>query len=247
MNSGRSMYPECFHLLVAAGNDNLRRALLHSLAPAGYRLEEVRGESEAINILRRRRFDLVLLGFNVPQPGGPEPGGIEACRQLRALEPRLRIVMVQETDRPKDEQLALDAGADDCIAAPFRFREIVARLTAVLRRTPLRRGPRAAILRAGNLEADPERRRLRRAGREVKLSPREFDMLLFFMSNPETTFTHVKLLRAVQVINDGHGAETVRPYINGLRRKIENDPAKPEYILTEPWVGYRFHNPGRWR
>jgi two-component system KDP operon response regulator KdpE len=234
------MYPECFRLLVAAENDNLRLALLHSLAPAGYRLEEVRGESEAINALRRRRFDLVLLGLNLP-----EPGGIETCRQLRALEPRLRIVMVQEHNRPEDEQLALDAGADDCIAAPFRFREIVARLTAVLRRMPLKRGRKAAILRAGCLEADPERRLLRRAGREVQLSSREFDMLLFFMRNPEIAFTHVKLLRAVQVIHDGHGAETVRPYINGLRRKIENDPAKPEYILTEPWVGYRFHNPGR--
>ena len=239
MNLTSSLYPESFHLLVAARNDNLRLALLHFLAPAGYRLKEVRCESEAINVLRSQSFDLVLLGLTLP-----EPRGIEACRQLRAREPNLRIVMIQENDSAELEQLALDAGADDCIAAPFRFREIVARLSAVLRRMPLKRGPKAAILRAGCLEIDPKRRLLRKAGRAVQLSPREFDLLLFLVKNPETAFTHVKLLRAVQV-NDGHGADTVRPYINGLRKKIESDPAKPEYILTEPWVGYRFHNPGR--
>jgi two-component system KDP operon response regulator KdpE len=240
MNVESVIYPECFRILVASANENLRRALLHALAPAGYRLEEVGGEREAIDVVRHRRFDLVLLGLDLP-----ETSGIEACRKLRDLEPRLRIVMVGENDRPDYEQIALDAGADDCIAAPFRFREIVARLSAVLRRVRGKRGPKPATLRAGCLEVDPARRLLRRAGREVHLSPREFDLLQFLMKNPETAFTHVKLLRALWGTQGGHGAESLRPHINGLRRKIENDPSNPEYILTEPWVGYRFHNPGR--
>jgi len=164
---------------------------------------------------------------------------------LRARAPQLRIVMVREDHRPEDEELALDAGADDCIAAPFRFQELVARLSAVLRRIPLKRGPKTPILRAGCLEVDPEHRMLRRAGREVPLSPREFNILLYFMKNPETTFTPVKLLRGLRDGEVSYDAESLRPWINGLRRKIEDDPASPQYILTEPWVGYRFHNPGQ--
>ena len=136
-----------------------------SLAPAGYRIEVVTDEGEAIDVVRHSRVDLVLLGLNPP-----ETSGIEACRKLRALEPRLRIVMVGEKERPDNERIALDAGADDCIAAPFRFREIVARLSAVLRLVRGKRGPKAATLRAGCLEVDTARRLLRRAGREVHLS-----------------------------------------------------------------------------
>jgi two-component system KDP operon response regulator KdpE len=234
------MFPECFSILVAAGNDSLRRSLLDSLAPAGYKLEEVSDEREAVAVVGKRRFDLVLLGLQVPGAGGSE-----ACQELRARAPHLRIVMVREDHCPEDEELALDAGADDCIAAPFRFRELVARLSAVLRRVPLKRGPKNGILRAGCLEVDSGRGLLRRAGREVQLSPCEFDTLLLFMKNPEMTFTRLKLLRALRGSEIGNGAESLRTHINGLRRKIEDNPATPEYILTEPWVGYRFHNPGR--
>jgi two-component system KDP operon response regulator KdpE len=153
--------------------------------------------------------------------------------------------MVGEDHRPEDEELALDAGADDCIAAPFRFRELVARLSAVLRRVPMKRGPKTPILRAGRLEVDSEHQLARRAGREVQLSPREFNILLFFMKNPEITFTPIKLLRAIRDSEAGCDVESLGPWIRRLRRKIEDDPATPEYILTEPWVGYRFHNPGR--
>ena len=234
------MFPECCSILVAGGNDNLRRSLLHSLAPAGYKLEEANDEREALAVVIKRRFDLVLLGFPVP-----ESSRSEACRELRARAPQLRIVVVGEGHSPEDEELALDAGADDCIAAPFRFRELVARLSAVLRRVPLKRGPKNGILRAGCLEVDPERRLLRRAGREVQLLPREFDILLCFMKNPEIAFTPVKLHRALRKSETSHDAENLRPCIHELRRKIEDNPETPEYILTEPWVGYRFHNPGR--
>ena len=236
------MLPESFHLLVAAHEEALRQTLLQSLTPAGFRLEEARGEKEAIEAIRRRKFDLVLLSL-----GLPGTSGIDACRNLRAISPHLRIVMVRVNGKPEDELLALDAGADDCISAPFRFREIVARLSATLRRLPRKRGPKAAILRAGHLEVDPARRLVRRSGREVNVSSREFDLLLFFMTNPEVALTHLKLLRAVWGTDNGHGARSLRPCIKALRKKIESDPAKPEYILTEPWVGYRFHNPGRRR
>jgi two-component system KDP operon response regulator KdpE len=234
------MLPECFRILVAAREDTLRQPLLHSLARTGYRLAEVSSEKEAIDAVRKNTVDLVLLGLDLP-----ETSGIEACRRLRAVNPRLRIVMVRAEGNPEDEQLALDAGADDCLATPFRFREMVARLSAVLRRAQRKRGPRPAVFRAGCLEVDPARRLLRREGREVHLSAPEFDLLLFFMKNPETAFTRVKLLRALRGSEGCHAAESLRPYIDGIRRKIERDPRTPEYILTEPWVGYRFHDPGR--
>ena len=233
------MFPEFFHLLVAAGDDNLPRTMLHSLASAGFCLEEVTSEREAIEVVRRRRFDLVLLGFS--QPSGTS---IETCRNLRALSPQLRIVMVRADGKPEDDLRALDAGADDCIAAPFRFREIVARLSATLRRSRVKRSHKA-ILRAGCLEMDPERRVLRRSGQNINLTTREFDLLSYFMRNPEVALTRIKLLRALGESDCSRGPENVRPYIKGLRKKIESDPSNPEYILTEPWVGYRFHNPGR--
>lgn len=140
--------------------------------------------------------------------------------------------------------LALDAGADDCITAPFRFREIVARLGAILRRTRVD-ARNTTIFRAGNLELDPEKRLLVRDGREVHLSPREFDLLLFLMTNQEEILTHAKTLRAVWGSGAGSDPGYLRTYIKSLRHKIEEDSVRPQYILTVPWVGYRFHNPDR--
>jgi two-component system KDP operon response regulator KdpE len=99
------------------------------------------------------------------------------------------------------------------------------------------------VLRAGDLELDLDRRLLFRAGEEVHLSPREFELLAFFMKNPEIAHTHIKLLRAVWGISSEHGAWSLRSYVRSLRRKIEGDPARPVYIVTEPWVGYCFRIP----
>jgi two-component system KDP operon response regulator KdpE len=231
------MNPASFHLLVAAEDDPLRRSLLNSLTAAGFTVEQVGSGREAIDAVRQRSYDLVLLN-----PGDSPSEGAEICRSLRALSPDLGIVVVQAGEAARDEALALDAGADDCIAAPFRFREIVARLGAILRRT---RGepPSQTVFRAGSLELDPERRRLLRDGREVHLSPREFDLLFYLMSHPEEILTHVKTLRAVWGNDAGHDPGYLRTYIKTLRRKIEEDPVSPRYILTVPWVGYRFHDP----
>jgi two-component system KDP operon response regulator KdpE len=159
------------------------------------------------------------------------------------LYPDLGIVMTQARGTAADEAAALDAGADDCIAAPFRFRELVARLRAVLQRSPAIPLPRSALLRAGDLDMDPVHRLFRKSGREVHLSPHQFDLLLFLMRHPEMTLTHAKLLRGVWGSTCGRDSGYLRTYVKALRHKIEPDPARPQYILTEPWVGYRFHNP----
>jgi CheY-like chemotaxis protein len=113
------MFPAFFSILVAAGNDALRQSLLHRLTPAGYRLEEVSDEREAFAVICRRRLDLVLSGIDVSGARG-----VDACRELRARTPHLRIVVVREDHRPEDEEVALDAGADHRISAPIRFRDL---------------------------------------------------------------------------------------------------------------------------
>lgn len=225
-------------MLVAVGDQALRQALVKSLEAAGFHLEEIAAANQVIDAVRRQSFDAVLLSVG---PG--EVKGIETCRRLRAISKDLGIVMVRTGGSPEDDVYALDAGADDCIAPPFRFREIVARLSAVLRRFGSDSATQTRVIRAGDLEIDAERRRFWRAAAEIHLSPREFDLLLFLMEHSGVTLTHLKLLRAVWGTSSGHDSGYLRSYIKALRKKIENDPAKPEYIVTEPWVGYRFNNP----
>jgi two-component system KDP operon response regulator KdpE len=216
----------------------LRKALRTSLTASGFAVEEARNGEEAVGAVRQRQFDLVLLDINMPGVGG-----VEACQKIRGLAPQTGIVMVTVRDSENDKVNALEAGADDYVTKPFRLRELIARLRAVLRRTHARDAAQPAVLTAGDLEMDLPRRLLRRGGQPIHLAPREFELLAFMMQNQGVPLTHVKLLRAVWGIEYGNELEYLRSYVKMLRKKIEDDPAKPEYILTEPWVGYRFRNP----
>ncbi|MGO9272330.1 MAG: response regulator transcription factor [Terriglobia bacterium] len=224
-------------VLIVDDEPPLRKALRASLTAAGFTVEEARTGDEAVAVAKQHPFDLVLLDINMPGLTG-----FEACRRIRALAPRTGIVMVTVRDAEDDKVRALESGADDYITKPFRLRELIARLRAVLRRTQLEDSTQA-VLQAGNLEIDLERRLLRRAGKQVHLSPKEFDLLAYLMRNLDAPVTHVKLLRAVWGPEYGNELEYLRSYVKMLRKKIEDDPARPEYILTEPWVGYRFCNP----
>jgi two-component system KDP operon response regulator KdpE len=203
------------------------------LTARGFLVEEAGSGEQAIAVVRQRLFDMVLLDINMPGMGG-----IEACRRIRALMPHLGIVMVTVRDAEHDMVQALEAGADDYVTKPFRFGELVARLRAVLRRV----APQdvATVLQAGDLEIDFDRRLLRRSGELVHLTPTEFDLLALLMKNQGMPLTHAKLLRTIWGPEYGEELEYLRAYVRTLRKKIENDPAQPKYILTEPWVGYRF-------
>jgi two-component system KDP operon response regulator KdpE len=211
--------------------------LAASLKASGYSVDLARNAEEALGYVRERPVDIVLLDINMP-----EVGGVEACQHLRSLAPRSGIVMLTVRDGEEDMVRALGAGADDYITKPFRLRELIARMSAVLRRTSAAALP-TPLLRAGQLELEMEHRILRKAGRDIHLTPKEFDLLAFLMQHKDVPVTHAKLLRAVWGSEYGSEADYLRSYVKTLRKKIENDPGRPEYILTEPWVGYRLRDP----
>jgi two-component system, OmpR family, KDP operon response regulator KdpE len=225
-------------ILVVDDETSLRQALRTSLTASGFAVEEARTGEEAVEIVREHSFDLVLLDINMRGISG-----VEACRRIRAFAPQMGIVMVTVRDSEDDKVRALEAGADDYITKPFLLRELVARLRAVLRRMGGANGTSDTVLHAGALELDLDHHILRRLGEEIHLSPKEFELLAFLMKNKDVPLTHIKLLRTIWGAEYGNELEYLRSYIRMLRKKIESDPAKPEYILTEPWVGYRFSNP----
>ncbi len=225
-------------VLIVDDEATLRKALRSSLTASGFAVEEARNGEEALGTVQQQSFDLILL--DVAMPG---ISGIEACKRIRGIAPRMGIVMVTVRDQEDDKVRALEAGADDYVTKPFRLRELIARLRAVLRRTRAQESAEPVIFEAGSLKLDLQKRLLWRDEAEVHLSPTEFDLLAIMMKNAGAPLTHVKLLRSIWGPEYGNELEYLRSYVRMLRKKIETDPANPEYILTEPWVGYRFRNP----
>ena len=224
-------------VLVVDDEPALRKVIRASLAASGFQVEECGTGREALGVVEQHPFDLVLLDVNMPGLGG-----VETCRRIRAMAPRTGIVMVTVRDAEEDKVLALEAGADDYVTKPFRFRELVARMGAVFRRT---HPPAAAepVISIGNLKIDLHRRILWKGHDEIHLSPKEFDLIAFLMKNQGAPMTHARLLRAVWGPEYGNELEYLRSYVRMLRKKVEDDPARPQYLVTEPWVGYRFRNP----
>jgi two-component system, OmpR family, KDP operon response regulator KdpE len=225
-------------VLIVDDEPALRKVLRTSLVASGFAIHEARSGEEAVDILLQRSFDLVLLDINMPGIGG-----VEACREIRALAPKMGILMVTVRDAENDMVRALEAGADDYVTKPVRFRELVARMRAVLRRLEADSATRPAVLRVAALEMDLEGHCLRKDGDVIHLTPTEFDLLALLMRNQGVPVTHAKLLRTIWGPEYGTELEYLRSYVRTLRKKIEDDATRPRYILTEPWVGYRFSDP----
>jgi two-component system KDP operon response regulator KdpE len=225
-------------LLIVDDEPALRKALSTSLSASGFDVSEARNGDEALVILPRSPVDIVLL--DISMPGTP---GIEVCRRIRELSVHIGIMMVTVRDSEDDKVQALEAGADDFITKPYRLREMIARLHAMLRRMNAKENNADAVLIAGALELDLKRRLVTKNGVEIHLSPKEFDLLAYLFQHAGEPITHSKLLRAVWGPDFGGELEYLRSYVKMLRKKIEDDPARPEYLVTEPWFGYRFRNP----
>jgi two-component system KDP operon response regulator KdpE len=222
-------------ILVTDDDPGLRRALSNTLHSLGFDVLEAADGEHALNEIRKDRCDVVLLDVNLPGMGG-----IAACREMRRLFPLLQILMLSVRDREEEKVQALDAGADDYVTKPFSIPELVARLKSAVRRATGVVPQTAKTIVIGEIELDPERRTVLRAGQPLHLTPKEFDLLHFLMAHAGLPITHKKLLTAVWGTEYGQELEYLRTFIYQLRKKVEADPASPEYLFTEAWLGYRF-------
>ena len=222
-------------ILVVDDEPQIRRVLRATLSHEGYEVIEAKNGLEAVECAVKERPDLILLDYNMP-----EMNGIETCRKLR-LSFEGPIIMVTVRSTAQDKVVALDSGADDYVVKPFAIDELRARIRAALRRSrPEDCFPRIDL---PELSVDLERRNMTVRGERIHLTPKEFDVLRVLLSQRGKPITHLKLLRTVWGPEYGEQTENLRAVIRQLRAKIEKNLAQPRYILTEPWLGYRFELP----
>jgi two-component system KDP operon response regulator KdpE len=179
----------------------------------------------------------VLLDMNMPGMGG-----LECCQLIRA-QSEIAVIMLTVRDNESDKVAALDAGADDYVTKPFNTPELLARIRAALRRAPLSLESAVVHLTLGSVEVDFDARQVKTGSGHVRLTPKEFDVLRHLATHPNKAVTHRELLQAVWGPDYGDEVDYLRVVMNQLRKKIEANPAKPAYLLTEPWVGYRLSLP----
>lgn len=221
-------------ILVVDDEPQIRRVMRTMLTAQGYMVGDARSGEEALDRIREEKPDLILLDMNMPGMGG-----LKACREIRASSDAA-IIMLTVRDHEQDKVDALDAGADDYVVKPFNNKELLARIRAALRRLPVSPDDASQIIVLEGVEINLSTRRATVHGQSVRLTPKEFDLLHYLVSNPNVPIPHTKLLQAVWGPDYGDQVEYLRVFVNQLRKKIEPDPAKPRFILTEPWVGYRF-------
>jgi two-component system, OmpR family, KDP operon response regulator KdpE len=224
-------------ILVVDDDPQIRRVMRVRLTGLGYEIAEARSGEQALEAFREYLPDLLLLDLNMPGMGG-----LQTCRQIReSSEVPIIILTVSNTEAEKVE--ALDAGADDYVTKPFGMNELLARIRAALRRAPTGPGSGPQQVQAGELEIDFETRKIRAGNRNVRLTPKEFELLRYLVGQRGKPVPHRELLQAVWGPDYGDETEYLRVFITHLRRKLEPNPSKPRYILTEPWVGYCFAGP----
>src|SRR5580658_6948485 len=221
-------------ILVVDDEPQIRRVMRVTLSGAGYAVDDVRSGEEALEKLSEERFDLVLLDVNLPGMSG-----IETCRQIRA-QSDVHVMMVTVRNSNQDAVAALDAGADGYVTKPFSIEVLLARIRATLRRSTAAVEPGADTIRFGNVEIRVAARRVIVDQKEVRLTPKEFDLLRFLISNDDVALPHERILQAVWGPDYGSEVQYLRVFIKQLRKKLEPEPGRPRYILTEPWLGYRF-------
>ena len=220
------------NILVVDDEPQIRRVMRSTLSAHGYVITEAKTGEEALERLRKERPDLVLLDVNMPGMGG-----IEACREIRRSSDA-PIIMLTVRNAERDKVQALDAGADDYVVKPFGIGELLARIRAALRRySP---GDALPPFVSKDVTIDFESRQVIVRGQAVHLTPKEYDVLKHLVANQGKPLTHRRLLQSVWGPDYGEETENLRVVINQLRKKIEADPTRPKYIVTEPWIGYRF-------
>lgn len=220
-------------ILVVDDQPRIRRFMRTTLVADGYEVEEAKSGEEGVARIREFRPDLVILDINMPGMGG-----LAACREIRT-DKNVAIIMLTVRDSEQDKVAALDAGADDFVTKPFSTPELLARIRAALRRVPSAQSSPNRV-RVGDTVIDFGARAVLRGDASIHLTPKELDLLRYLTQHANQALSHRELLQAVWGPDYGDQVDYLRVFIKNLRKKIEPNPEKPEYITTEPWVGYRF-------
>ena len=212
----------------------IQRAVGPLLRSRGYEVEIAGTGADALRMVAAHPPDLIVLDL-----GLPDLEGTEVCRRIRATS-RVPIVVLSARGAEADKVNALDLGADDYVTKPFGPEELLARIRVALRRTISNEDAETGLLRAGDLAIDYDRRRVLKDDAEIRLTPKEFELLSLLARNHDRVLTHRTILKAIWGANAVEQTEHLWTLVAQLRKKVEPDPANPQYILSEPWVGYRF-------
>lgn len=226
-------------ILVIDDEPQIRRVMKTSLTAQGYVISDVKSGEEALQKLREDHFDLILLDMNM---AGMD--GLETCLEIRRSSD-VAIIMLTVRNMEADKIAALDSGADDYITKPFSMPELLARVRANLRRVPLAAENGPPVIQFDGIEINLASRQVSVQGKEVRFTPKEFELLHYLASNPNVVVPHGKLLQAIWGPDYGREVVYLHVFVNQIRKKIEPNPGKPRYILSEPRVGYRFAFPAK--
>lgn len=222
-------------ILLVDDERQITRVLSRGLTTKGYEVHIASDGETALQTFKDWPPDMVVTDLSMPNMGG-----LELCRRLRAFsETPIIVLSVKGEERAKVE--ALDAGADDYVTKPFGFDELLARIRANLRRANVPSNSARNILEAGDFRVQIDERQVTLKNADIHLTPKEYDLMVHLIRFPGKVLTHRALLGAIWGGDYTEQPEYLRVFIRQLRKKIEPDPANPQYILTEPWVGYRFN------
>jgi two-component system KDP operon response regulator KdpE len=225
-------------ILLVDDETAIQRAVAPLLRGRGYDVDVAPTGAEALDLFAARAPGLVVLDL-----GLPDLEGTEVCRRIR-MQSQVPIIVLSARGSEADKVNALDLGADDYMTKPFGPEELLARIRVALRRTAAGESPQTGVLQAGGLTIDYGRRRVIRDEAEIRLTPKEFELLSLLARNHDRVLTHRAILKEIWGPNAVEQPEHLWTLVAQLRRKIEPNPAHPQYLLSEPWVGYRFATAG---
>jgi two-component system, OmpR family, KDP operon response regulator KdpE len=222
------------HILVVDDESQITRVLRTSLSAHGYDIRVANSGEMALEIMKDWAPNLIITDLSMPNVDG-----VQLCREVRTVS-EVPIIVLSVRDKEHQKVEALDAGADDYVTKPFGMNELLARVRAHLRRAPKPDMEAQDAVEIGAFRIDLAKRAIFVQGKEVKLTPKEFDLLLYLASHPHRVIPHRTILAAIWGSNSTEQPEYLRVFMGQLRKKIEDDPANPRFLLTERWVGYRF-------
>jgi len=225
--------PDPPHILVVDDEPQITRVLRTSLSSQGYDIRVANSGEMALEIMKDWSPNLIITDLSMPSVDG-----VQLCRAVRAVS-QVPIIVLSVRDKEQQKVEALDAGADDYVTKPFNMNELLARVRAALRRAAVPSEPETALIEIGDFRIDIPTRKIEVKEREVHLTPKEFDLLVYLARHPGKVITHRALLAAVWGGQSTEQVEYLRVFVGQLRKKLEPDSASPRYLVTEPWVGYR--------